>query len=149
MTVQFAPLKPAELHLPVRPRRGVNFTPRLGVVSAVAGSNHQMEIDAGPTNAGRPYGVYIGVSGIAPGVNIGTHVWLNPDLVTILAIGAMNTPVLMNFLGNLDANGRAAPSLNLPPGIGGIAGLRLSMVTILTLATGPVASEPIQLDIYP
>ena len=108
-----------------------------------------MRIDAGPTNAGRPYGVYIGVSGIAPGVNIGRQIWLNPDALTMLAIGAMNTPVLANFLGVLDANGRANPSLNLPAGIGSIAGLRLSMVTILTTPTGPWPSEPIQLDINP
>ncbi len=149
MLVRITPANPAVLHLPVRAQRGVNFTPRLDVVSAAAGFAHQMRIDAGPTNAGRPYGVYIGVSGIAPGVNIGRQIWLNPDALTMLAIGAMNTPVLANFLGVLDANGRANPSLNLPAGIGSIAGLRLSMVTILTTPTGPWPSEPIQLDINP
>jgi len=148
MSVQSAPATPAILHLPKCARRGVNLIPRLAVVSAGAGFNHSMKIDGGPSAAAANYVVYLGMSGIAPGINIGKQIWLNVDPLTTLAIGAINTPVLTNFAGVLNANGLANPSFNLPAGVAGIAGLKLSLVTLVVNAGVLMPSEPIQLHIH-
>jgi hypothetical protein len=56
--------------------------------------------------------------------------------------------VLTNFAGVLNANGFANPSFNLPVGVAGIAGLKLSLVTLVVNAGVLMPSEPIQLHIH-
>jgi hypothetical protein len=54
---------------------------------------------------------------------------LNVDAMTVLGLDLTNTPLLQNFLGVLDAQGRAAPTLDLPATVArALVGLRLNVV---------------------
>ena len=53
-----------------------------------------------------------GCSRRAPGNR--SHIPLNPDLYTIIAMGAVNGKEFNKFRGTLDANGLASASLNVP-----------------------------------
>jgi predicted lipoprotein with Yx(FWY)xxD motif len=82
-----------------------------------------LTMDAGKTNASRLYWIFGSITGIKPGVTLGSvHIPLNPDIYTDLAL-ALPSPFFVGFRGTLDANGRATAAFvvpkNLPPSAGG------------------------------
>lgn len=86
--------------------------PRLSVS---AGGRQDFALDAGPAHAGRYY-LLAGATGTSPGVLLGgLAVPLNVDPWLSLSLALANTPVYPNSLGVLDATGRAAAALVLPP----------------------------------
>jgi hypothetical protein len=87
-------------------------------------SSIDFTLDAGMANAGRNYIVLGSVTGTEPGYPLpGGHATLplNWDPFTDLILIIMNSPILQNFLGKLDVNGRSTAQLNLPP-LSGFAG---------------------------
>ncbi|MCA8976549.1 MAG: hypothetical protein KDC98_17645 [Planctomycetes bacterium] len=128
---------PAELHLPVATRRGVDFTPRLTEASAAAGITLPMAIAAGLGRGNSFYAILFSFSGIAPPVTaLGETIWINPDPLTASYVQT----------GLLDNLGRAGPSFGIAPGIAP-PGIRIAMAAIVLDLPGIVASTPIQLAV--
>ena len=77
-----------------------------------------LTIDAGQRHAGRSYFMLGSVTGTVPGTLFGgVHIPLNIDTWTLAELNFVNSPVLTNFAGNLDASGRATATINVPPGL--------------------------------
>ncbi|MFO1078169.1 MAG: M1 family metallopeptidase [Planctomycetota bacterium] len=86
-------------------------------VDTVAGGDVEFHGERDATAANRPYLVVLGLSGSSPGTNVlGLQVPVNADWFTNLAIGAIYSPTLTGFLGNLDAQGRMAATFHMAPG---------------------------------
>jgi hypothetical protein len=66
-------------------------------------------LDAGASAKGLIYVITGSLSGTSPGIPLtpSVHVWLNPDTFMGLQLGFLNMAPFVNFLGYLDANGRA------------------------------------------
>ncbi len=138
-TIQIDPANDNYLDLPTRPYQAA-LLPRLAKVSATGGFAHTMELRGGAVRAFQNYFVAVSCTGEAPGLTInGMHVPLNFDSCTSLGLGAMNTPILPNTMGVLDAFGNATPppSFGLPAVIAPIfAGFRMTFVAFVLDAGG-------------
>lgn len=103
---------------PVRARRttgALQATP--DVLSAAAGGRVDFTLDAGPSWGGAPYLLAAGSTGAAPGLRFrDAALPFAPDFATLWLFRRLGHPALAGFQGNLDAAGRAAASLDLPPG---------------------------------
>jgi hypothetical protein len=87
-------------------------------VGVTAGGQVDFTLRAGAAHAGRMYLLLGTLSGTVPGQTAGAvHVPLNSDFWFMATLGAPNSPVLVNTLGNLDAAGAATAALVLPPGV--------------------------------
>ena len=85
------------------------FGPNFGV------GTQTLHINAGALHAGRYYWVLGSVTGTRPGTPLANlTVPLNLDAWTLAELDYLNTPIFTNFLGQLDASGRATASINLP-----------------------------------
>ncbi len=86
--------------------------------SASLGGDFPVQVDAGSAASGLLYLTLVSLSGTSPGFDWqGFHVPLNFDGMTNGFLTSVNTPVLVNGLGFLDAQGRATATFWLPPGI--------------------------------
>lgn len=94
--------------------------------SVTTGALVNFTMDAGVSNAGRKYLLLGSASGTSPGYALpgGAVLPLNWDFFTDIIFGNVGSPAFLNFLGFLDASGRAQASLNVPgpfdPGLIGI-----------------------------
>ena len=76
-------------------------------------------------------------TGTTPGINLlGVHIPLNPDLYTIIAMGAVNGKEFTNFRGTLDANGLANASFNVPANLPFPAGFTFHHAYVVYDASG-------------
>ena len=84
-------------------------------IQASVGGSSSLTIDAGVANAGKGYVIFTGITGVSPGTWInGLHAPLNLDVWTWTAFSLINTPVMANFMGTLDGNGRATGTFLFP-----------------------------------
>ena len=82
------------------------------------GGTQKLTVDAGKEHKNLRYWIFGTESGTNPGIDVlGVHIPINPDLYTIIAMGAVNGKEFTNFRGTLDANGLAKASFNLPANI--------------------------------
>jgi hypothetical protein len=118
----------------------------VGLLSLAAGGATQLQLNLGAAYGGRGYVVLAGISGTAPGFDLGaTHVDLNFDAVTQLGLTLL--PNLPGFLGTLDSGGRATATLDLDPGTDpSFAGLTLHLVAV-TLAKSDHATPPVGIEL--
>jgi hypothetical protein len=86
-------------------------------VSAAGGATVTFDLITGTPYAGKTYILLGSGSGTAPGTPIapGLVLPLNFDPILQFTFDNVNTPLLTNTLGTLDANGRATATLNFPP----------------------------------
>lgn len=91
-------------------------------ISIATGGTHTFGLDAGSAHAGLPYLVVGSTSGTAPGFPIDQWtVPLNFDAWTLVTIHSPNQPPLNSTFGNLDPNGEATASLDVPVGLPSVA----------------------------
>ena len=96
----------------------IRLTADTDVVPAQTGGTVNLELDGGTAYAGRGYGIFGGLSGTSPGTNLpkmGYTLPINWDFFTDLVMSLWGPPIFNNFLGSLDANGKATATLWLPP----------------------------------
>lgn len=138
--------------IPSRPYRAA-LLPRIAQVSATAGFAHSMQLRGGALRAGQSYLLALGVSGEAPGFPLnGVPVPMNFDAISGIGLTMLNTPILPNSVGVLDANGNANPGLALPAALAPLfTGLRFTMVGLVIDAGGlcEVVGGPATLVIAP
>jgi len=125
------------LDLPQRPCTAA-LLPRLAHVSAAPGFAHHLDLHGGAQRAGQSYLLAFGVTGEAPGFLLdGVPVPMNFDAFTGLGLTILNTPILPNSAGVLDAAGNASTGLQLPGAIATILqGFRFTFTGIVFDAAG-------------
>jgi predicted outer membrane repeat protein len=98
----------------------MNAEPR--EIISTEGGTVDFALDAREGNGGRTYLVVASASGYSPGWNLGqVTLPVNRDAITDLFLSLVNTPLFLDFLGDLDTAGEAFPQMNVPelsPGIG-------------------------------
>ena len=111
-------------------------------LSAGQGGTVTFTIDAPPSEAGRFYVLGGSASGTRPGTIFGQRrLPLNSDWYFDLVFTNANTPLFVNTLGVLDANGDATCSIAAPPGlIGFLVGLEVHHAVIVTPTDLPGAT---------
>ena len=106
-------------------------------LSIKAGGTQRLTVNAGRAHANRLYWIFGSETGTRPGVDLlGVHIPLNPDLYTIIAMGAVNGKEFTKFRGTLDANGLAAASFNVPPNLPFPPGFTFHHAYVVYDATG-------------
>lgn len=91
-------------------------------VSLAGGGSVTLSLAAGPAFAGRIYVLIGSLSGIAPGINLGTVTLpLNFDSYMLSTLNNPNRLPLTNSVGVLDGNGAAVAAFGLPAGFSLIA----------------------------
>ncbi|MFK7740414.1 MAG: CocE/NonD family hydrolase C-terminal non-catalytic domain-containing protein [Planctomycetota bacterium] len=109
----FEPFVDLPLTLP-----GSSLVPRFGRATASGGFLHELTLEGEALRAGSSYQILLGISGSAPGIPWGP--WIVPvaaDALTSTGVLLTNTPLLQQFAGTLDVDGRAAATLAIPPSI--------------------------------
>lgn len=128
----------------------IRYTQGMGadtsIVSAATGGSVNFSLDAGLDRALRTYLVLGSVTGTSPGIPLpdGTSLPLTFDAFTELTINEANSPLLMNSLGVLDADGRATAQFNLGPLAASFVGLEINFAYTL-LAPFGFYSEPVEI----
>ncbi|MFH2002212.1 MAG: VCBS repeat-containing protein, partial [Planctomycetota bacterium] len=86
-------------------------------VSESAGGTSHLYMKAGPDNGSRNYLILGSVSGSSPGFDLpgGEVLPLNWDLFTDILLSLLNTPTCADFMGTLDASGKATATLDIIP----------------------------------
>ena len=93
-------------------------TPTGHTVSLKNGGLVTYVLDAGPTKAGQTYLLTGSMSGWKPGFPLWGHqIPLNIDMYFTTVTGNVNSPILPNSFGTLDANGRASCTFQVIPGL--------------------------------
>ncbi len=105
------------LDLPFSPEVDISLTCPTNFTEANNAQPWDMEIRGGEARAGKPYFMVLGFNGQAPGFMLpGDTLPIKhsaaTDLVWSLTLGG--DPGLINFMGTLDANGKAGVRLDLP-----------------------------------
>jgi hypothetical protein len=102
-------------------------------VSAASGGNIDLFLDAGASNAGRPYLIVASFGGSSPGVNLGSvHVPINPDGLFDYALRRVGRPPFQEFIGLLDGQGQALADFNLSSAqIGSLAGETMTFAFVI------------------
>ncbi|MFO1078275.1 MAG: hypothetical protein U1E73_11195 [Planctomycetota bacterium] len=101
-------------------------------INPQAGGTQTFALDFGSGGAGRGYWLFGSLSGTSPGFQLGAAaVPLNVDFLTAFALQSPNVLPYANSLGLLDAQGRAAAAITVPPGLGVLTGLTANHATVL------------------
>ena len=111
-------------------------------ISFAQGQAQDMEIQACPSHAGRPYAVLGSVTGTAPSIDLGsTALPLVPDFYTLITLQSPAL-TLTGASGNLDAAGSARVTFQPPPTAPETVGLTVHhAAVILSPALEPVAAS--------
>jgi hypothetical protein len=115
------------------------------------GGTVSFTLNGGTTNGNRFYVMLGSITGNAPGTPLpGGMVTLaiNWDVFTNLVMNLMNSPVFMDFSGQLDAQGQATATFDTLGPFGGAVGLTLSFAYGLQ-SPWDFASNPINVEILP
>ncbi len=103
-------------------------------ISAGAGGTQTIDITAGPAFAGQTYAIFGSASGFAPGLQLGPRVLpLNQDWYFDFVVQNANSATYTNTFAQLDANGAAQATINLPAGtLGFLVGLSVQHAAAIT-----------------
>jgi hypothetical protein len=150
LTVTISPAFAPRVDLPVQPARA-SLTPRIARLRGSSGFQHSLNYLGESSRAGEIYQAFLSASGAWPGVNLPPHVPLNIDIFTTIAIDLVNTPLFVNFLGQLDARGRARLTFALPaPIAAATVGMRFNFVGISVDGSNRYSvTNPVELIIEP
>ncbi len=133
--------------------KGLNYSPSLWAdaytLSAAAGGDITLSLDAGSAYAGREYLVVGGMSGTDPGLTLpgGKVLPINKDWVTLFIYNHVNTAMFLNFQDFLDSGGGGAALFGTQgPFDPQYAGLTLSFAFTLT-GSYDFVSNPVSIDL--
>jgi parallel beta-helix repeat protein len=118
------------------------------IIPETVGGSANFTLTAGVENANRNYLIVGGVSGTEPGTQLpGGFATLpvNWDWFSDLEMLLLGTPIFLDFMGTLDAQGQGGAQLNVPPLPSGSAGLIMHYAYCcnnpLDFVSNPVAIE--------
>jgi hypothetical protein len=120
-------------------------------LSSSTGGVATFDLVLGTPHASDGYLLLASVSGIAPGIPIGSVTLpLNFDEVMVASFELANLWPLSDSAGVLDANGRATASFTLPPGVGVTGSAHFACVIVEPSNLSIVrASNPVPLSVIP
>ncbi|MHC4379799.1 MAG: hypothetical protein ACYSU1_01735, partial [Planctomycetota bacterium] len=123
-------------------------------VSAAAGANINLTLEATTARAGQDYWVLASASGNEPGTSLsgGLNLPLNQDGVFSRSVADANGPIFQNTNGVLDGSGNGSATIAIAPG--GLPAAAVGQVFSLAYATisgGSVTytSNPVNINILP
>lgn len=117
-------------------------------IASQQGGTVNFELDARSDYANRSYVILGGVSGYSPGWNFGKAVLpVNRDPVTDFILANLSSPLLVDFVGTLNAQGKADAQLNMPPLNPGIGNFTLYLAYLL-MSPYDYASNHVEIDFY-
>ena len=91
---------------------GLSVTPSSSTLSRSSGTPLALTVDGSPIRDGVPYVTALTLSGTTPGTILeGVQVPINMDGLTWAGLLLAGTPLFPDFMGTLDARGRAWPAL--------------------------------------
>ncbi len=130
------------------------LTSNVESLSIAAGGDADFTLDLSPAQAGKTYLAALGISGSDPGTiaGKGSYVPLNLDAVTFAGLALLGSPLLEDFTGSLDADGRATFSLHLPGGFPApLAGSTLTVAAVVVDPGGRpgAGSSPVEIELVP
>jgi len=132
----------------------VSLTADASAISVASGAAIALQLDLGVPSADLTYLAGLSVSGSKPGVILGpgSYVPLNPDTFAGFGLSLLGSNFLKDFLGTLDAQGRATLVLNWPAGFG--ASLEGKTLTIAAVAVSAdnrpkAGSSAVSLELTP
>lgn len=92
--------------------------PDVSSIDITKGGTQTLALDAGKANSNRLFWIFGSMSGTSPGLVFnGSHIYLNPDPYTDLAIAFTNSAFMVNFRGVLDINGKSSAMFVIPPSL--------------------------------
>jgi FG-GAP repeat len=102
-----------------------NFAAWSPTASLGAAADVGLSLDAGPTYAGRPFMILGSATGTFPGVPLdhGVTIPLVVDGYTYFTLDG--APHIVGQVGNLDIAGKAFATIDMPPGLGSLAGVTI------------------------
>lgn len=118
-------------------------------LSMTSGGTQHLQLDAGPSHAGRNYWILGSFTGTQPGFKIGNvTVPLVVDPYTSVTITSANSQPFSGFRGVLDSAGKATAAINVPP-LANLAPFTLYHAFVVYDATGTLhfASNPVVLGL--
>ncbi len=123
-------------------------------ISLGIGGTQTFSLDAGPAHAGETYWLLGSATGTTPGTPAAAGVVLplnTPDFYFNASVILVDSPILIDTLGTLDASGRGAARFVLPPNTTPVAaGLVLHHAYATFQGTAPVfASNPVAVTLVP
>lgn len=121
------------------------------MIEESVGGSIRLNLKAGSANAGRKYILLGSASGTSPGYPLPGGMATLPlhwDIFTDLVFSLLNTPVCQDFLGVLDANGKAACVFNTLGPVPGAAGTHVHFAYALNNPWNYV-SNPAVIEVVP
>lgn len=122
-------------------------------LSVTSGTEQVQLLDAGPSQAGRPYLLLGSASGTVPGISVDTVLLpLNFDVYTVYTLQIAASPLYPGSFGLLDGDGQGSAAKVVEDGINpALAGLVVSYayLTFGPLGTAQLASNAIGLTLLP
>lgn len=123
----------------------------LFTISAQFGGTNDFSLTAGTTHAGRYYLIFGSMTGTAPGFALPGGLATLPitwDVSTDFILSNVNTPFFSDFLGVIDAGGKASARLYLPAIPSSMVGLRIYYAFAMN-NPWDFASNPVEIEIVP
>jgi hypothetical protein len=120
-------------------------------MAASSGAVVNFSLDAGPAHGNRQYLLMASLTGTEPGFDLpgGTHVPLNWDAFTNLALSLLGSPLFQNFTGTLDGLGAATATFDTQGALDPLlVGETFSFVFVLNQPWN-FASNAIGVDVLP
>lgn len=120
-------------------------------LSTALGGSVQLNLIAGPANAGRLYLVLASLSGAFPGIAYGGYtIPLNYDSFLEASAALANSGMFVDTAGYLDGAGNATARFVLPPGLAtGLAGRSLTFAYLLLTPSFSFVSNPARVKLVP
>ncbi|MBN2489621.1 MAG: hypothetical protein JXQ29_02085 [Planctomycetes bacterium] len=129
---------------------GLLCTPAASTISQATGGPLVLSVDGTPIRRGKGYATAITLSGTVPGTVLdGVRVPINMDGLTWVGLLGAGSPLFPEFIGTLDARGRAMPAFAPAPGQipAPLIGLKLWFAAVTfdgpRLSTSPAAEVTI------
>lgn len=148
-----SPWPPKEFSLEIRGLELGDLAADVAGLSLAGGGTQKLSLAAGAANAGKSYLVLGSALGTSPGLGVDAVVLpLNLDAYTLFCLANVNSAVLSNTFGALDAAGKATATVNVPPASSPLmAGATLHHAYLLfsPTFTAEFASVPASLNLFP
>jgi hypothetical protein len=125
------------------------FSSDIDLISTTIGGAQHLTLNAGPSKAGQFFFIVGTASGTSPGTPLGSVIVpINLDSYTLALLGSPGLSQLLNFAGNLDANGQATAQVLVPPGTDpALAGLTFHHAYVLVNGIVDFASNAVPITL--
>jgi len=117
-------------------------------IDTVQGGTAEFHLDLGGPSANRGFALILGMSGSTPPwVVYGLSIPVARDFWTDLSLQNANSAYFQNFLGNLDATGKARSAVYVPPGLANVLAGTTITAAAIRIDAFDFASRPVTVEL--